>query len=522
MKPRELALAATAVALVATAAVLIAAIEEGRRIELQEPLYPGEFGLQTHGHMWRELANFPQGDYRHWDSRPKSRAASSSKLAASSSGIPPSAPVEEAQAQQAAKEAGETSESQSQTAMSHGEELALTFRGRPIIGIAMFPALTTGWGQLVINLVLELHRDPTAPYPLLLLLGIKDHIKEAEIERICGRDILALLHEQDELLEPFRHDIRLEVPYPVIYSVPGAFYADPAAFHRVNASVRIGIVFFETTTLSPEEVRNAQTLHLIIAGSNQNKKTLLQHGLSNTVCIHQGIDTEFFSPAHRGQPRPDKFAIFSGGKIEFRKAQDVVLVAFREFAKKHADAVLFAAWGGDLDHLGSFKVRNIANGVPESSSREDLRAWADQNGLSRSNSVLYSTLGREDMRKLMLSSNIGLFPNRFEGGINMILVEAMATGLPCIASNITGQRDVVGPHTYNLQESMQIISYNGKYQGAEPSVEDILDRLEEAYANREEAKARGLQAASFVRSTFTWENYVKALRQAMQAIGSGW
>jgi hypothetical protein len=36
--------------------------------------------------------------------------------------------------------------------------------------------------------------------------------------------------------------------------------------------------------------------------------------------------------------------VFTGGKIEFRKAQHLVLMAFREFAARHDDAVLVAAW----------------------------------------------------------------------------------------------------------------------------------------------------------------------------------
>jgi hypothetical protein len=50
------------------------------------------------------------------------------------------------------------------------------------------------------------------------------------------------------------------------------------------------------------------------------------------------------------RPRPktgwhgDRFKIFSGGKLEFRKGQDLVLLAFRAFAHRHSDVLLGTAW----------------------------------------------------------------------------------------------------------------------------------------------------------------------------------
>jgi hypothetical protein len=49
--------------------------------------------------------------------------------------------------------------------------------------------------------------------------------------------------------------------------------------------------------------------------------------------IHEGIDHSLFFPGPRsGTLDPECFYIFSGGKVEFRKAQDLVILAFREFA----------------------------------------------------------------------------------------------------------------------------------------------------------------------------------------------
>ena len=41
---------------------------------------------------------------------------------------------------------------------------------------------------------------------------------------------------------------------------------------------------------------------------------------------------------------PGRFVVFSGGKLELRKGQDIVVAAFRAFVERHPDAVLVNAW----------------------------------------------------------------------------------------------------------------------------------------------------------------------------------
>ncbi len=52
----------------------------------------------------------------------------------------------------------------------------------------------------------------------------------------------------------------------------------------------------------------------------------------------------FFRPLARTDQFEGKFWVFSGGKLDFRKGQDIVLAAFKRFAENHKDAVLVTAW----------------------------------------------------------------------------------------------------------------------------------------------------------------------------------
>src|SRR5207253_2111241 len=51
----------------------------------------------------------------------------------------------------------------------------------------------------------------------------------------------------------------------------------------------------------------------------------------------------------------DAFVVFSGGKFEFRKGQDLVIRAFKVLQDRHADVVLVNAW----HNFWSFSVQTM-------------------------------------------------------------------------------------------------------------------------------------------------------------------
>ena len=57
--------------------------------------------------------------------------------------------------------------------------------------------------------------------------------------------------------------------------------------------------------------------------------------------IHERVDDSVFSPTPKSGLLPEEnFYIFSGGKIEYRKGQDLVLQAFKIFVERHPNAAL--------------------------------------------------------------------------------------------------------------------------------------------------------------------------------------
>ena len=56
---------------------------------------------------------------------------------------------------------------------------------------------------------------------------------------------------------------------------------------------------------------------------------------------------------------------------------------------------------------------------------------------------LLNLLEQEDLAEVMNKTDIGIFPNRVEGGTNLVLMEYLACGKPVIASYGTGQRGCI-------------------------------------------------------------------------------
>ncbi len=124
------------------------------------------------------------------------------------------------------------------------------------------------------------------------------------------------------------------------------------------------------------------------------------------------------------------------------------------------------------------------------------------------------------MAKIYKNTDIGLFPNRCEGGTNLVLMEYMACGKPVIASYSSGHRDIINQDNSILIESMKPIDINRNGDKIavwdDPDLDETINHLEWAYQHREELGLFGLQAANDMKK-HTWkksaEGFVKIVEK---------
>lgn len=298
-------------------------------------------------------------------------------------------------------------------------------------------------------------------------------------------------------------------------------------FRPMNAAdwdqLNIGYCFFENDVEALRHTRRAaHEWDFIVAGSSWCEYQLRIGGVRQTATILQGIDPVNFYPA---PPRPDdgRFVVFSGGKFELRKGQDLVIAAMRVFMQRHADAYLACSW---VNHW-PFSLATMGNSSHISFKMTDddclsvLWRTLHENGIPAERVCLLPLVDNSQMRQIYQQTDIGIFPNRCEGGNNMVMCEYMACGRTVIASDATGHADVITKdNAFPLTTYTPQVITDSKGQPSaiwhEPSVDELVELLETAYLDRNSCLRKGSVATGDMRG-LAWGD--AALK--FHAIGDG-
>lgn len=307
-----------------------------------------------------------------------------------------------------------------------------------------------------------------------------------ELDELLLRGLCLSPAEMDDLLSSAR---RNPIGTPVLQAIQGNNLLPWGP--QIPSRRRIGYTFFEDNILAPASIRSAEEhFDVVVAGSRWCEEILQNHGLRRTQTIIQGVDPAIFHPREEGKDYfKDRFVIFSGGKFELRKGQDLVLRAFRHLAEKHGDVFLviswFNAWPASIQSMAaSPHIRfEPANGNYPDFIRRLLAA----NGIAMEKVLSLPPKPNVMMERIYRNSDVGLFPNRCEGGTNLVLMEYMACGKPVIASRNSGHRDILTEHNALCLDRMKKLHLlkNGSLTAIwdDPDPDEIIDKLEWAYLN---------------------------------------
>ena len=141
------------------------------------------------------------------------------------------------------------------------------------------------------------------------------------------------------------------------------------------------------------------------------------------VKIYNGIDTKKWI---RAQGDANPFSIIHVGRIVHHiKGQDLIIKALKECKDKGMKFTCNFV-GGEIDEI-------------KNSSFEYLKKLNEDSGLSEEIKFLGN---REDVPELLAQADLFILASRYEG-LPLSLLEAMAAGLPVIASNISGSSELI-------------------------------------------------------------------------------
>lgn len=251
---------------------------------------------------------------------------------------------------------------------------------------------------------------------------------------------------------------------------------------NARGKINLAYTFFEYP-LGPKAAENAAKYDVVFAGSTWCLERMKKRGITNGELLIQGVDQEIFHPV-LGRKPDGQFRIFSGGKFEYRKGQDLVIAAFKEFLKTHPDAHLVCSWFNPWPQLiftmsESRHVRVLAS---QTALLVDQVNWFTrllmESGITKENFTILPQLSQRDLAKEMANTDCGLFPNRCEGGTNLVLMEYAAIGGTVVANTHTGHYDVWTAINIDISASP------AENNWVECSIKNIVLSLESAYRHR--------------------------------------
>ncbi len=279
----------------------------------------------------------------------------------------------------------------------------------------------------------------------------------------------------------------------------------------VKGTQNFGYTFFENV-LPPNCEEIASFYDIVFAGSTWCKERLEEKGITWANTLIQGIDPSLFYPLPPKKEHKDKFIIFSGGKFEFRKGQDLVIRAIKVLQDRHKDVFLLTAWYNPWKFSMDTMAFSPFITLPSVTGNWDkvIAAVLATNGIDLNRVTILPQVNQTDLRNIYSITDLGLFPNRCEGGTNLVLMEYMACARPVIASFNTGHKDILTEDNAILLKKMKSLEIKDPSTGEvaalweEPDLDEIVEALERAYQNREELNSYAAKAGQSM-AKWTWE-----------------
>jgi glycosyltransferase involved in cell wall biosynthesis len=379
-----------------------------------------------------------------------------------------------------------------------------------------------GWGIFGLNLAMH-WADDAEVEPMSGCHIAPTAISIDPLRRRVLQSFLALSATLENQLKSMSN-VYCEVHLPVLLALNADFQNAPDAKGlHLTGRPSVGVVFLETAQLSADAVMRARNLPVIVAASDWNRRVMLAHGLDNVQTVLQGIDPTSFHPAPSSGLFGDRFCIFSGGKLEYRKGQDIALAAFGRFAGRHPDALLVTAWQSPWPQVArTLDCSSLVAPIPVSlDGGVDVLGWAAANGVDTRQVVDLGTIPNAQMAAVLREMDVAIFPNRCEGGTNQVAMECMACGIPVILSQNTGHLDLIEYDTCYPLELQRPLEGAAAGFGAVPgwgesSVDELEDNLDRIYVDRKAARMRGQRAAEKL-SDLTWAHTARNMKKVVLA-----
>ena len=287
-------------------------------------------------------------------------------------------------------------------------------------------------------------------------------------------------------------------------------YAQGDVFEKNSGKYKIGYTMLEVDGLPKEWVRQSNLMDEVWVPSEFNKRTFKDSGVNVPIhVVPLGIDPAYFSPKIKAKKLKDIYTFLSIFEWGERKCPELLLKAFSDEFSASENVVLVCKVNNNDPSINVEREISLLN----------LRKNGGQIVVAQNH-----IMKRYEMGALYTSADCFVLPTRGEGW-GMPILEAMACGLPVIATNWSAQTDFMNNENsllLNVDKLIPAIAKCPYYSGfnwAEPSYEHLRYLMRWVYENQADASTIGNRAAEDALK-WTWDNSCSIIEKRLKELES--
>ncbi|MDK8181199.1 DUF4214 domain-containing protein [Paenibacillus sp. UMB4589-SE434] len=291
-------------------------------------------------------------------------------------------------------------------------------------------------------------------------------------------------------------------------NAPEVVYGQGDVFFKNTGRYKIGYTMLEVDGLPQDWVEQCNRMNEVWVPSTFNLMTFRESGVHVPIHVMPlGVNPDYFNPHIHASRFSDRYTFLS----------------VFEWGERKAPLELLQAYVNEFRYDEVLLVCKVINSDTAINVHAELRKLDLSHCVCKIMFIYNQELPDYQLGSLYRSADCFVLPTRGEGW-GMPILEAMACGIPTIATNWSAQSDFLNEDTgypirvKRLVPAVAKCPYYLNFRWAEPDFEHMASLMRYVYTNRQSVRQRSEESAAHILSTYSWEQSARKMISRLNQI----